>query len=414
LQGVQRDGHVPERRRQRVHGHGHVPRLRRHLLRAAPCVRAAISCDDNNPCTTDSCNNASGCVHTPLTGTACNDNNACTQTDACQNGTCTGGNPVTCNGASGCKLAGVCKAATGQCEYADAPDGTTCNDGNACTQTDKCNDGSCMGSNAVVCPAPDQCHVAGTCNPANGQCSNPPNTGANCDDNNACTQTDKCSAGGACVGSNAVVCTALDQCHVAGTCNPVNGQCNNPPNTGAGCDDGDKCTTTDKCSAGGTCMGSPVVCTALDQCHVAGTCNPASGQCNNPPNTGADCDDGDLCTTTDKCSAGGVCVGSDNVVCPNPAPCHNPGRATRAQACARTPSRSTALAVTTCSCALTTISARTASALARQSRAMRACCATRPRACAFRTSIAHRAEPSGREGASLCPRSGTACSRGSS
>src|SRR5206468_3915070 len=36
------------------------------------------------------------CVHPNRPdGTACNDGNACTQTDACQSGTCTGGNPKT-------------------------------------------------------------------------------------------------------------------------------------------------------------------------------------------------------------------------------------------------------------------------------------------------------------------------------
>src|SRR5437667_8922613 len=41
------------------------------------------------------------CVHTPVTnGTTCNDNNACTQTDTCQGGVCTGGNAVTCPGAT--------------------------------------------------------------------------------------------------------------------------------------------------------------------------------------------------------------------------------------------------------------------------------------------------------------------------
>src|SRR5207247_9484497 len=52
-------------------------------------------------------------------------------------------------------------------------DGTACNDGNACTQTDTCQAGACVGSNPVVCSASDQCHVAGTCDTATGVCSNP-------------------------------------------------------------------------------------------------------------------------------------------------------------------------------------------------------------------------------------------------
>ena len=55
----------------------------------------------------------------------------------------------------------------------NAPNGTACNDGNACTQTDTCQAGVCAGANPVVCTASDQCHVAGTCNPTTGVCSNP-------------------------------------------------------------------------------------------------------------------------------------------------------------------------------------------------------------------------------------------------
>lgn len=82
------------------------------------------------------------------------------------------------------------------------PDETPCDDGNACTQTDTCQAGVCVGSNPIVCTALDQCHVAGTCDPATGQCSNPaaPN-GTACSDGNICTQTDVCQTG-SCVGTN--------------------------------------------------------------------------------------------------------------------------------------------------------------------------------------------------------------------
>src|SRR5262249_40205942 len=131
---------------------------------------------------------------------------------------------------------------------------------------------TCTGSDPVICTAADQCHIAGTCNPGTGMCSNPtaPN-GTSCDDGNACTQTDACQ-GGSCVGSNDVVCTASDQCHVAGTCNPGTGMCSNPEATnGTPCSDGDACTQTDTCQAGSCSGTNPVICTASDQCHVVGT-----------------------------------------------------------------------------------------------------------------------------------------------
>jgi hypothetical protein len=272
------------------------------------CQRASISCDDNNPCTADSCDAQTGCVHTKLTGTQCNDQNACTQTDTCQAGVCTGSNPVTCGGATQCKTAGVCNPATGGCTNQNMPDGTGCNDGNACTQSDKCDDGACVPGAAVTCTALDQCHTAGTCNPANGQCSQPAkNNGTGCDDDNACTQSDTCQ-GGSCVGANPVTCAPLDQCHAAGTCNPNNGQCSNPAkNNGAGCDDDNACTQTDTCQGGSCQGGNPVVCSPSNQCHLAGTCNPSSGQCSNPQkDDGSGCTDNNLCTDGDQC-VGGAC-----------------------------------------------------------------------------------------------------------
>src|SRR5207244_2437656 len=182
-----------------------------------------------------------------------------------------------------CHVAGTCDPASGTCTTPHRANGTACNDGSACTQTDTCQAGVCTGANPVVCAALDQCHDAGTCDPASGVCSNPdkPN-GSVCTDGDACTQTDTCQAG-ACVGTNPVVCAALDKCHVAGTCNPASGVCSNPdkPN-GSDCTDGNACTQTDTCQAG-TCVGTnPVVCAALDQCHDAGTCNPQTAACSNP------------------------------------------------------------------------------------------------------------------------------------
>src|SRR5207248_742343 len=148
------------------------------------------------------------------------------------------------------------------CSNPAKPDGAPCDDGSACTQTDTCQAGACAGTNPVACTASDQRHTAGTCNPATGTCSNPAKPdGVPCDDGNACTQTDACQAG-ACAGTNPVACTASDQCHTAGTCNPATGACSNPakPN-GVPCDDGSACTQTDTCQAG-ACVGTnPVACT---------------------------------------------------------------------------------------------------------------------------------------------------------
>src|SRR2546429_295018 len=249
-----------------------------------PSCTSNADCDDHDPCTTDTCDATGVCQHTAAPdGTGCNDGNACTQADNCVAGSCVGANPVVCTAQDQCHVAGTCDQATGTCSNPNAPNGQPCNDGNACTQTDTCQAGTCTGMNAVVCPAQDQCHVPGTCNPPTGVCSNPakPN-GSACNDGSACTQTDTCQ-GGTCTGGNPVVCATPDQCHNPGTCNPATGACSNPakPN-GSACNDGNACTQTDTCQSGTCTGGNAVVCPAPDQCHDPGTCSPATGICSNP------------------------------------------------------------------------------------------------------------------------------------
>ena len=326
------------------------------LCTNAPPKNAGTPCDDNDACTQiDQCNGSGTCVGgnsivcsandqchdvgtcNPGTGlcsnppkangATCNDGNACTQVDQCNgSGTCVGSNPVICTALDQCHDPGICSPGTGLCSNPNKANGSACNDGNACTQTDTCQSGACSGTNPVVCTALDQCHDVGTCAPGTGLCSNPNKAnGSPCSDNDACTQTDTCQ-GGSCSGGNPVVCTALDQCHDVGTCAPGTGLCSNPNKAnGSPCSDNDACTQIDTCQ-GGSCSGTnPVVCTALDQCHDVGTCAPGTGMCSNPAKTdGAPCNDSDACTQTDQCT-GGACVGGNPVVCTALDQCHDVG-----------------------------------------------------------------------------------------
>ncbi|MBI5478643.1 MAG: hypothetical protein HY906_07310, partial [Deltaproteobacteria bacterium] len=266
------------------------------------------------------CNPATGVCSNPIKpdGTGCNDGKACSQTDTCQGGTCAGGNWKTCSALDQCHDVGTCQEPSGTCTDPAKPDGTECTDGSLCTQVDRCVAGACVPGTPVVCTAFDQCHRAGTCNPGTGVCDDPtqPN-GTGCDDGNACTRTDTCQ-GGTCTGGNPVTCTALDQCHEVGTCDTGSGQCSNPAKPdGTGCNDNSNCTTGESCQAG--VCGSPtstVTCTALDQCHEIGTCDPATGNCSNPikPN-GTGCDDGKPCTDNDTCQAGACVPAVNNCGC---------------------------------------------------------------------------------------------------
>jgi serine protease len=57
------------------------------------------SCDDSNPCTTDSCDEANNnCINTPVAdGTSCDDDLYCNGAETCQTGVCQAGTPVDCS-----------------------------------------------------------------------------------------------------------------------------------------------------------------------------------------------------------------------------------------------------------------------------------------------------------------------------
>ena len=109
---------------------------------------AGTSCDDSNVCTTDSCNPAAGCVHVDNT-TTCSDGNACTTGDTCGGGVCNSGTPVACNDDNPC-TDDTCSVATG-CVYMNNT--AICDDGNPCTMGDVCSGGTCAGTPT---PAPPE------------------------------------------------------------------------------------------------------------------------------------------------------------------------------------------------------------------------------------------------------------------
>lgn len=132
------------------------------------CVSGpAIPIDDGKVCTADSCDPATGVKHTNLAnGTSCNDANACTTGESCSSGNCTGGAAVaiddndactidTCDPATGpvhtqktfadpnttdCSVP-ICNPATGLAPFGAAPEGMLCgaaNSGRRCDHAGVC------------------------------------------------------------------------------------------------------------------------------------------------------------------------------------------------------------------------------------------------------------------------------------
>ena len=87
------------------------------------------------------------------------------------------------------------------------------------------------------------------------------------------------------------------------------------------CDDGDLCTTGDRCQAG-QCVADPIECPSETDCTLASSCIPETGECAPVKNKdmGTICDDGDACTLNDYCFIG-RCVAEGDVNCGDPGPC---------------------------------------------------------------------------------------------
>lgn len=304
------------------------------LVQAAGCTNAA-QCSDGNPCTTDTCAGGA-CAHTPVAaGTSCSDGNACNGAETCQGGTCTAGTAPVCNDSNPCTT-DSCAPASG-CVYTPitgctgCTNATQCSDGNACT-IDTCSNGACghaAVSNGTSCGDGNACNGNETCQ--GGSCI--PGFDLLCHDGNPCT-TDSCSAGIGCIytpipGCNG--CASPSQCDDANPCTEdlcVNNACGHTPVVGgASCSDGNVCNGTETCQ-GGTCNpGTALVCNDGDPC-TADSCNAASG-CTFTPIAGcggctsaSQCDDANSCTT-DRCTAGGCQhdVATDGTPCDDGAPC---------------------------------------------------------------------------------------------
>jgi MYXO-CTERM domain-containing protein len=260
---------------------------------------------DGNNCTVDHCSSGS-CVHDPgNAGTACpDDGNPCTAdqcngvSSACQH---PAGNPGTACADDGnpCTF-DQCNGSSTTCAH-PANNAGSCTDGNACT-TDTCSGGSCVSGPPNSCPAIDQCHNAGTCNPADGVCSTPIKAnGTPCTiDANPCT-ADQCQAGvcTAPAGNAGAACATDNNPCTVDQCNGSSTACQHTPgNAGVQCS-GPSCACP-----GGVCSATlPATCTGSSAtCPTASTVNCGGALC-----SGNVCAGG--CIDDTGCSAGNFCLG---------------------------------------------------------------------------------------------------------
>ncbi len=320
---------------------------------AGICVGSPIKCDDDNPCTDDSCDGLGGCDFADNEAT-CDDGDPCTVADRCANSECAGTavscecqvnqdcaaleDGDLCNGTLACNTgklphlcevvpativdcplpagadafcqAALCTPATGACSIVPANQEFSCDDGNPCTIGESCQEGACTGGVAPNCNDGNLC-TDDACATESG-CIHVPNAVA-CNDGNVCTTNDACSEG-QCVGGNELACDDGNPC-TDDSCDQGVG-CVHKANTAA-CSDNNACTVNDHCQGGQCAAGGVLNCDDGEICTLDGCASDVG--CTHTPLAGA-CDDGDSCTGPDLCG-GGVCVGGPSLDCDDGNPC---------------------------------------------------------------------------------------------
>ncbi len=144
-----------------------------------------VACDGSSDtfCLKNTCNPVTGqCEMTPAhEGEGCEDNSVCTKVSTCQKGECAPVEVIECEDDNPC-TDNTCDPALG-CVF--VPNEDPCEDGNACTSGDRCVNSECQPGEPVTCDDGVFCNGAETCDPVVGCLEGEPR---DCDDHNPCTE----------------------------------------------------------------------------------------------------------------------------------------------------------------------------------------------------------------------------------
>ena len=290
-----------------------------HCLDGACAFDELVACDDDNPCTADSCDPTAGCKYT-MTQAPCDDGDICTLGDHCHLGECISSASLVCQDNNPC-TDDTCLP-EGGCEF--TPNSGECDLDSLCSTDDFCQQGKCQPGQTVDCSDSNPC-TNEYCDPAQG-CVYFANASP-CEDGDQCTIGDVC-ADKVCTAGEPRNCNDGNVC-TDDSCNPAVG-CEYADND-ASCEDGDVCTEADYCAQGECAGGDVMNCSDGTFCNGAEWCEPGFGcKPGEPPNTndGVQCtldycdEDNDLvvhlpddsfCATgmlckTDTCDAQADCV----------------------------------------------------------------------------------------------------------
>ena len=277
---------------------------------------AAVTCQQpSSICLLSACDPQSGqCVESNAPdGTPCNDSSMCTLVDICVDGACVGGKPITCNDDDAC-TEDSCDPASGCVFEPQADCMASCGDG-LCNAFETCTGcssdcGSCLatcgnqkcetGETCAGCPAdcgkcPSFCSN-GKCEAGETCASCPQDCGACtvfCPDA-VCDPEESCSTCPADCGPCPAVCPNAD-CEPGETCQSCPADCGTckPVCPNGACDAGETCNT---CPA--DCGQCPPTCPNA-KCDAWETCSSCPADCGQCPPTcpNAKCEAGETCNT---------------------------------------------------------------------------------------------------------------------
>ena len=216
------------------------------------CVSIEVECP-TNACTPDNVNFGFDCIpEYAAAGTQCNDGSNTTLGDVCDGAGVCAGEPYDCPALS-------CKTEASQdgvaCQYADLPNGESCNDGSNETANDFCSNGVCTGIPIICSGGP----CLGTGTPNGLTCDYEfLDAGAACADGNPETGNDICDGAGNCAGTP-IDCSQPGPCTETFVPNGTGCTATFYPE-GTPCDDGYAFTVNDVCDAEGYCIGEEPTC----------------------------------------------------------------------------------------------------------------------------------------------------------
>ena len=300
-------------------------------------------CNDDVPCTVDSCSDLDGgvCTFSP-DDAACDDGLFCTGAESCDVSLdCQPGQAIVCDDGVACTM-DSCDEDSDACafaaDHASCQDGTFCNGEEVCDGAQDCIDGPAVDCNDLVACTND------TCNEGTDQCDHAADD-QQCDNGVFCDGVESCDAIAGCGDGQAVACASDGVPCTVDQCNENDDACESVPNNNA-CNGGQFCTLNG-CIAGAQCTiqngvlgnpacddglgcngaelcfdlpgnidqcqpGAPLVCGDAFACTFDSCVEP--GNCQHVANDGV-CADADPCNGTEVCNVAQGCIDGPNLDC---------------------------------------------------------------------------------------------------